>query len=358
MEQNTALTTWEKPESLQARVQRMLEIQQNVMKKDIDYGIIPGCGKPSLFKPGAELLMVTFCLADRVIIEEIPEGKWIIRYRVTTELYTQSGGVYMGCGVGEASTEEDKYKWRKAICQGEWEEIDPENRREKWFRGNPDYKVHQVRTNPSDVANTVLKMAKKRSKIDAVLSVLGASRIYTQDIEDMSRELQELVAEQNGVKSRSTSKPIITQDTVASENYVQDVSIKTGTGENGPWKKYGVKINGKFYGTFSETFGEQAMECKKNNTPVIFTWEQAGKYKNLLSLQAVQKKDELPANDSVMDHADFCNEIKGIAEKCGIDKVDEFIKSQTKIDGLDNVPAEMQSTVIDLFNYQLENAGK
>jgi len=39
-------------------------------------------------------------------------------------------------------------------------------------------------TNPADQFNTVLKMAKKRAHVDAVLTVTAASDIFTQDIED------------------------------------------------------------------------------------------------------------------------------------------------------------------------------
>ena len=40
--------------------------------------------------------------------------------------------------------------------------------------------------NPQDLANTILKMAKKRSFVDGILTVTGASRIFTQDIEDIN----------------------------------------------------------------------------------------------------------------------------------------------------------------------------
>ena len=34
--------------------------------------------------------------------------------------------------------------------------------------------------------NTVLKMARKRSYVDAILSATGSSRIFTQDIEELA----------------------------------------------------------------------------------------------------------------------------------------------------------------------------
>ena len=45
------------------QVQLIQEIMANVMKVDEHYGTIPGCKKPSLYKPGAEKLSVTFRLS-------------------------------------------------------------------------------------------------------------------------------------------------------------------------------------------------------------------------------------------------------------------------------------------------------
>ena len=38
---------------------------QATMKKDVHYGVIPGCGKPSLYKAGAETLIALFKLTFR-----------------------------------------------------------------------------------------------------------------------------------------------------------------------------------------------------------------------------------------------------------------------------------------------------
>ena len=51
------------------------------------------------------------------------------------------------------------------------------------------YRVPSSVNETFDAANTVLKMAKKRSFIDAVLTVTGASRIFTQDLEDIKEAL-------------------------------------------------------------------------------------------------------------------------------------------------------------------------
>ncbi len=138
-----------------ARARAIHDCMAKAMIKDVDYGVIPGCGsKPALLKPGAEKLMMLFQVAPRVTVTDLsvadPET---YRYRVQVSLYSQTG-VYLGDGIGEASTRE-----------------------KKWQRGNP-----------ADTSNTVLKMAKKRAVVDAVLTVLGASDIFTQDIEEQVQE--------------------------------------------------------------------------------------------------------------------------------------------------------------------------
>src|SRR6185369_6401125 len=71
----------------------------------------------------------------------------------------------------------------------------PENRKRVKFskyQGKVE-KKQQVRTNPADVANTILKMAKKRGLVDAILTVTAASDIFTQDIEDLPDEIRDEV---------------------------------------------------------------------------------------------------------------------------------------------------------------------
>jgi hypothetical protein len=93
----------------------------------------------------------------------------------------------IGAGLGECSSSEEKYKWKKPACNEEYEATDEDRKRVKWFKGyqgKKAYEVKQIRTSPADVANTVLKMAKKRAMIDATLTATAASDIFEQDLED------------------------------------------------------------------------------------------------------------------------------------------------------------------------------
>jgi hypothetical protein len=159
------------------------------MKKDVHYGVIKGCGdKPTLLKPGAEKIMVTFGLSARPTVEDLSTSD-CMRYRVTVTLISASG-IDKGAGIGECSSDEEKYKWRKAIGK-EFDEAMEDRRRLKWRRGyggNPDYQEQQIMTNPADLANTILKMSKKRALVDAVLTATAASDCFSQDVEDLPEE--------------------------------------------------------------------------------------------------------------------------------------------------------------------------
>lgn len=183
---------------IRAQVNLIQEVMQGVMKADTHFGTIPGCKQPSLYKAGAEKIMATFRLAAEPMVDDLSNSD-CVRYRVTVRMVSPTGAV-VGFGVGECSSNEEKYKWRKAICPEEFKETPEDRRRAKYQKGgyvngsynkNAVIKIEQVRTEPADIANTVLKMAKKRALIDAVLTTTAASDIFTQDIEDLPDELKD-----------------------------------------------------------------------------------------------------------------------------------------------------------------------
>ena len=174
---------------LRAQVNRIQEVMRSVMQEGQHFGKIPGAGdKPTLLKAGAEKLIMTFRLAPETEVEPLfLEGG--IGYRVKVKLLTFDGR-FVGSGVGECSSLEEKYKWRGAVCDEEFDETPIDQRRIKYSKKSDKVtKIKQVRTNPHDQANTILKMAKKRALVDATLTTLGASDIFTQDIEDMDPEM-------------------------------------------------------------------------------------------------------------------------------------------------------------------------
>jgi len=174
---------------MREQVNIIQEVMRDVMKADVHYGVIPGTKERSLYKAGAEKIMATFRLSADPEIEDLSTSDQI-RYRIKVRLVSPSG-VFVGSGVGECSSSEEKYKWRFAVCDEEFNETADERRRQKWkkgWNGKPNTRIKQVRTEPADQANTILKMAKKRALVDAVLTATAASDCFTQDIEDLPEE--------------------------------------------------------------------------------------------------------------------------------------------------------------------------
>lgn len=171
-------------QDVKSHVMLIQQVMQGVMKSGTHYGRVPGCGdKPVLLKPGAEKIMATFRIAADPQVEDLSTPDEV-RFRVLCRGISP-GGVLIGTGVGECSSNEEKYKWKRATCDDEFEETSAERRREKWVGGKSPYRIKQIRTNPPDVANTVLKMAKKRALVDMVLTCTAASDCFEQDLEDM-----------------------------------------------------------------------------------------------------------------------------------------------------------------------------
>lgn len=168
------------------QVNTIQRVMRAVMKRGTHYDVLPGCGnKPVLLKPGAEKILATFRLGVETAAEELGDG-FDIRYRITCRGFYIPTGNTIGYGIGEASTSEKKYKWRESVCDEEYNDT-PESRRNILYRKEKSgaiVKVQQVRQNPADIANTVLKMAKKRALVDLCLTATACSDIFVQDIDD------------------------------------------------------------------------------------------------------------------------------------------------------------------------------
>lgn len=173
------------------RMAQIKTIMDNVMQEDVHYGKIPGCPKPSLYLPGAEKLATTFQLATHTDAQDLSTpGE--VRYRVRCVVTSMDTGALICDEMGEASSSEEKYAWRRAVCDQEYDATDPMLRREKWAKGgNGPYSTKQIRTNPADSANTILRMASKRAKVAAVRAALAASDIFDIGIEDLPDDLRE-----------------------------------------------------------------------------------------------------------------------------------------------------------------------
>ncbi len=135
------------------RIKLLQEFVKEMMVPGIDYGTIPGCQKPSLYKTGAEKLSDIYGFSKQVaVINRIEDWeKGLFAYEVRATLINKKTGLIEADGLGSCNSREKKYRDKDAYS----------------------------------IANTILKMAKKRALVDAVLSATRSSGLFTQDIEDM-----------------------------------------------------------------------------------------------------------------------------------------------------------------------------
>lgn len=184
---------------IKANVNRLQEVMKAVMigpskecPEGVHYGIIPGTKKPTLYKAGSEKILATFRIAVELDVEDLSTGD-CFRYRVKARGIIPTGEI-VGCGIGECSTDEEKYRWRGTVNDREWNATPEDRKRIKYVKPtdwNKDGEIKQIRTNPADLANTALKMAKKRAQIDLTLTATAASDVFEQDLDELPPEYVE-----------------------------------------------------------------------------------------------------------------------------------------------------------------------
>lgn len=177
-----------------------------------DYGVIPGAGKKKvLLKSGADKLCDVYALADTyLILTQVNDWeRGLFEYTVECRLQSKVDDSLVGSGLGSCSSFEAKYRYRgggrtcptcskadtiikgKAEYGGGWICFAKKGGCGAKFKdGDQLIESQQVGRvdNPDiiDTRNTVLKMAKKRAKIDAVIGVTRSSGIFTQDMDEQT----------------------------------------------------------------------------------------------------------------------------------------------------------------------------
>lgn len=191
-----------------ARVRdRIDQIKRAIMVPGVDYGEpFAGSDKAMLYKAGAETLLRGFNLADTYHIDErFGDGVSAPSYSVVVHSQIHLGdasGPVIAEGVGAANTWETKHRYRgqqQRTCPDCGKANIIKSRQDDgWWCGTRDggcghsFPANDPRitsqptgraenADPMDLANTVIKMGKKRAQVDGVLTATGASRLFTQD---------------------------------------------------------------------------------------------------------------------------------------------------------------------------------
>ncbi|AZR72503.1 hypothetical protein BBF96_03360 [Anoxybacter fermentans] len=146
----------------------LMRLMRELLEEGVDYGKVKGVKRPFLHQPGAQQLGLVFKLAPKFIkidsIFDFEREPVFMSYEFKCELYHRETGMFLGDGVGAANNYEKKYRYLKDGTE--------------------------VR-DPLDKQNTIMKMAKKRAFVDAVLNVTGASRLFAteDDLEEFFTDI-------------------------------------------------------------------------------------------------------------------------------------------------------------------------
>lgn len=185
---------------------------KDVMVKDVDYGIVPGTQKPTLLKPGAEKLCELYnfaiIIADKEEEKDLQTGYY--RAKLVIRLVHRGTGALVAEGTGEANVYESKYRYRWVSERDLPRGIDKDSLVSKEFesKSGATYKKYRIEnTDLFDHWNTVLKMAKKRALVDAVLSATRSSGIFSQAEDELDAWIEGEAEEVPDVPPPSPAKP-------------------------------------------------------------------------------------------------------------------------------------------------------
>ncbi|MGB8191044.1 MAG: hypothetical protein WCF67_03950 [Chitinophagaceae bacterium] len=233
-----------------------VNFSRSILKQDLDYGIISGAAKPSLYKPGAEKLRFVYGLSSEMECKDktVDMERPFIDYSYRCTIKSKNGQILAQCE-GSCNSMEPKYGylWKSLAelpedtdisklpsrnvgkkitefdfairgCATTGQYAKPKDYWEKWIaviNSGQAKKIKKsslsgkkfdaweldetvtlyriINPNVMDQKNTIMKMAQKRAFVGAILLATGASEFFTQDIEDM---------EING-RIHSNEKPVL-----------------------------------------------------------------------------------------------------------------------------------------------------
>lgn len=131
------------------------DLMKRLMVRGRHYGQIPGTQGDSLLKVGADVLCRAFRLACSYDVLESRRTGDEVSYVVSCTVTHQTTGVEVGSGLGSATTDEVRHQQTLAKRSTKYASI-----------------------GPGELDNSVLKMAAKRAKVDAVSGATGCSELF------------------------------------------------------------------------------------------------------------------------------------------------------------------------------------
>ncbi|MFB2836865.1 hypothetical protein [Floridanema evergladense] len=219
--EETALATIQPIESgIQGALQHygtIINFVQQIFQDGVDFGVIPGTKKPTLYKSGAEKLVKLFGLHHRLeLISKVEDYTGschgldfpLFVYHYKCQLLNKAGDII---AEGEATCSSAEWKYKKQGVQGIW-----------------------------NSQNTICKIAQKRCLVAAVLIGVGASEFFTQDLEDFRERVEQ------ESQAKTSEKPDNSGELERDELMEQSTGIMQSLG----WNKiiasaFAEKVTGK-----------------------------------------------------------------------------------------------------------------
>lgn len=205
MEPESKLQTLESFAAQREKVQAFVQAQ---LKKDTDYGIIPGTKKMSLLQPGAEKILQLFqCSIELECVREVEDfdhGFFYYKYRATV-IHTPSGRTMIKGLERSCSSKETKYATRKVWDnKATAEDIANGKKFTSTYQGRTStyYIVKRTSDELAEDINTYQSMAQKRCVVAATRIVTGATDLFEDD--DGSDERPP----QGGKNGRNVKQPV------------------------------------------------------------------------------------------------------------------------------------------------------
>lgn len=192
------------PIEIAAAHREAVALIQKVLEEGRDYGEVPGTGKPTLLKPGAERLSIAFGAYPSYEIIE----KEIDHDRVNTFTGWDSAAKPASKTIELEMKANRRGRWKKIDGEWSWQEKQDGATSCGMYRyvircrlkirqseeviaegiGSCSTLESKYIDRPRDCENTVLKMAEKRAFVAATLHAFGLSDRFTQDMEDVVSE--------------------------------------------------------------------------------------------------------------------------------------------------------------------------
>lgn len=196
----------------------IIEFIRTALVYEIDYGVIPGTDKATLYKAGAERLAryfgftVVIDVADKELdwTGEHHGGEPLFFYEHRCQIFL--GNRLVASSLGSANSWEVKHRYRlqeltcpecgvEAIKRSKFPPKNNPNGTPGWYCygkiggcgfnfAHDDIRItgqergKRINPDPADLLNTIDKMSQKRAFVGAVILSTGTGGVFTQDIED------------------------------------------------------------------------------------------------------------------------------------------------------------------------------